>query len=114
VFRLCRGGQRVTGDRDIKKSISASFRGVLLVVDGVHVCAVLQQNLAKTDEVDKIGPFEMDVKSGNVKGCTAAADSVTNTRQKKNSQPQHCNSMTSAGADYLLSLAWTSIGSTVR
>jgi hypothetical protein len=67
VWRPCKRGQRVTGDRNIKKSISASFRGVLLVVLGIHVCAVLQQNLA-----DFGGAFM----SGFVEGCFASAEEV--------------------------------------
>ena len=73
----CRHGQGVAGDRNIQNRISASFTGVLHVVLGVHVCAVLQQNIARSGTA---------VNSGEVKGCAVAADAVSNTRQN-NIQP---------------------------
>ncbi len=66
---------------------------VLPFVFGVHVCTALQQNLACIYSA---------VFSGEVKGCPAAADAVTNTLQTKNTHY------------YMPSLARTRAGSTMR
>ncbi len=71
MFGPCRRGQGVAGDRNIQNRISASFRGVLLVALSVHVCAVLQQNIARSGTA---------FLSGEVKGCEAAADAVMEQR----------------------------------
>jgi hypothetical protein len=54
-----------SNDRNIQNS--AIFRGISHVVLGVHVCAALQQNLARIDETEG---------SGVVKGSFAPADAV--------------------------------------
>ena len=76
--RCCRRGQGVAGGRNIQNRISASFREVLLVVLGVHVCAALQQNIAGIDLAST---------SGFVKGCVAAADAVRSSGRPQYSKP---------------------------
>jgi hypothetical protein len=51
----------------LKNCITKAFRGKLLEVFGVYVCATLQQKLAGINE---------GVSSGAVKGCFAPADAV--------------------------------------
>jgi hypothetical protein len=62
------------GYRNIQNRISASLRGILLLVLGVYVCATLQQNIAG---IDLAGT------SGVVKGCIAAADAVCDKHAAK-------------------------------